>query len=170
MVERLEQDNPSLNARQGNRIVHEPYKVILAPSAKVNPNLHLFERCPEKVIIASAQQPVSQQLISRGVINIVLKGATPKTFLKQAMKVLYQRNIMMLMVEGGGQTFQYFFELGYVDRLLAFVAPKVIGGKQLFLPPEMRSAPSMNSALKLNHLKIKKWMKMFCLMVFLNMK
>lgn len=46
------------------------------------------------------------------------------------LKELGRRQATNILVEGGAQVFASFFELGEVDEIHAFVAPKVFGGQQ----------------------------------------
>ena len=50
--------------------------------------------------------------------------------LKQLMKVLGQRQITSVFVEAGGILLGSLFDTGLVDKVVAFLAPIVIGGEE----------------------------------------
>lgn len=49
--------------------------------------------------------------------------------LKKLMKILYDRGIKKLMVEGGGTVIWNFLKSGFVDDFYVYVGPMIIGGK-----------------------------------------
>ena len=46
------------------------------------------------------------------------------------MRELARRDVMTVLIEGGGTTLASAFESGIVDKVMFFVAPKIIGGKE----------------------------------------
>ncbi len=64
---------------------------------------------------------------SRAVGSAVTLNDTGNIELSGLLKVLGQRGISSLLVEGGSQVITSFLRLGLADRLVAIVAPKVLG-------------------------------------------
>ena len=50
--------------------------------------------------------------------------------LKEILKILFQRGIKKLMVEGGGTVIWNFLKQGLVDEMYVYVGPIIIGGKE----------------------------------------
>lgn len=56
-------------------------------------------------------------------------------------------------MEGGGTLLGSFFDQGLVDKVYAFVAPVIIGGKDAVTAVEGRGVSKIAEALRLNRLK-----------------
>lgn len=50
------------------------------------------------------------------------------------LEELAKRNLTSILVEGGSTVHGDFLEAGLVDRIYAFIAPKLIGGKEALTP------------------------------------
>ena len=57
-----------------------------------------------------------------------------KVDLNALLTTLSERKITSILVEGGGAVHGSFFDAGFVDRVYAFIAPKLIGGKEALSP------------------------------------
>jgi len=58
-------------------------------------------------------------------------------------------NITSVLVEGGGQLLGSLFDLGLVDKVVAFIAPKLVGGAEAPGPVAGRGVESISSAVTL---------------------
>ena len=47
--------------------------------------------------------------------------------IRQLLRILGQQQISSLLVEGGGEIITSFLRLGAADRLVVFIAPKILG-------------------------------------------
>nr|WP_101781133.1 bifunctional diaminohydroxyphosphoribosylaminopyrimidine deaminase/5-amino-6-(5-phosphoribosylamino)uracil reductase RibD [Paenibacillus antibioticophila] len=63
-------------------------------------------------------------------IEVLICGAGPRVDLNLALKQLGARGISSILVEGGGRLNGSLLELGLVDEMILFLAPKLIGGFQ----------------------------------------
>jgi len=68
------------------------------------------------------------------------------------LEALAKRGVRHLLLEGGGEVLAAFFSAGLVDRVLAFLAPKVIGGEGAPGPVRGAGAASVADAVRLLHL------------------
>jgi diaminohydroxyphosphoribosylaminopyrimidine deaminase/5-amino-6-(5-phosphoribosylamino)uracil reductase len=64
---------------------------------------------------------------------------------------LGRRQMTNVLVEGGARLLGALFDAGLVDRVMAFVAPLVVGGSQAPSPLAGWGADSMEAALRLQH-------------------
>ncbi|MCC6144672.1 MAG: dihydrofolate reductase family protein, partial [Candidatus Hydrogenedentes bacterium] len=66
-----------------------------------------------------------------------------------------KRGIMSLVIEGGGTTLASAFEAGIVDKVMFFVAPKIIGGRDAVTPVEGNGCDTMDGAILLEDMSAK---------------
>lgn len=115
-------DDPELTARLDGEDIRQPLRVVLdsqlriRPSARVvGPNTLIASTKPGRVGLAEVVQlPATEE----GRVN-----------LEDLLDELGKRNILSVLVEGGGEVHASMFEADLVDKLYAYVAPKLIGGR-----------------------------------------
>jgi diaminohydroxyphosphoribosylaminopyrimidine deaminase/5-amino-6-(5-phosphoribosylamino)uracil reductase len=126
-----ERDNPSLLPRPARG--REPYRVIvdsagrLPLSAKV-----LTDESRERTILATtARCPEARRsrYEAAGARVWCLPASNGRVSIKALMRKLQSLGLLHLLLEGGGELAEAWLRAGYVDELVWFVAPLVIGGK-----------------------------------------
>ena len=65
-----------------------------------------------------------------GIKVAVIREEDGKVSLEEVLKKLGELEIMNLLVEGGGEVIGSFFEKRSVDKILLFLAPRIIGGRE----------------------------------------
>ncbi|MCA8953564.1 MAG: dihydrofolate reductase family protein, partial [Planctomycetes bacterium] len=83
------------------------------------------------------------------VIHVHTAEGPRRLHLGQALKELYRRGLRRVLVEGGGGLVAQLFAWHCVDQVLAFVAPKIIGGKDAPTPVAGEGKPFMAEAWRL---------------------
>ena len=78
-------------------------------------------------------------------------GAVDLTALLQA---LGERGITSLLVEGGGALLGSFFDLGLVDKVVAFVSPVILGGRDSPSPVAGTGVTTLADALRLSRTRV----------------
>ena len=66
------------------------------------------------------------------------------------MDELGSRGITSLLIEGGGTTHAAAFKVGIVDKVMFFVAPKILGGRDAVTPVEGTGFDTVDAAIQLN--------------------
>ena len=72
--------------------------------------------------------------------------------LNQLMDLLSSENIDSLLIEGGSYTHAMAFESKIVDKVYAFIAPKIIGGKEALSPIGGKGISKMSHAYELKNI------------------
>jgi diaminohydroxyphosphoribosylaminopyrimidine deaminase/5-amino-6-(5-phosphoribosylamino)uracil reductase len=127
-------DDPRLNVRlPGRRRVIQPTRIILDGLGKtpLKANcLNPAEGGPTLVAttVAAPREWVNQ-LLRRDVTVLVAPGSKGKVDLAALAEQLHGLGIQSVLVEGGPRILNSFFAAGLVDRVVVFVAPKIVGGK-----------------------------------------
>ncbi len=79
-----------------------------------------------------------------------------KVDLEALMQELGRRKMTNVFVEGGGTLLGGLFETGLVDRVVAFVAPQVLGGEKALTPVEGAGAPTVERALRMHWTRVRR--------------
>jgi len=154
-------DNPLLTSRRPR----SPIKVILDPDLRIPERAKIFSKCsPSLNIIVVLKESLNDKAIlekikrlsKRGILVIACPEKDARIDLKFLLKELAELEISQLLVEGGGETLAGFIEGGLVDRVLFFIAPKIIGGKDAITSVEGQGVDRVRKSLKLKDIKIEK--------------
>lgn len=126
-------DDPQLTARtEGGRT---PLKVVFDSVARTGPDARLFEPddggTPARVVIFCGEQAPAARVAAlreRGAEVHELPGRNGRPDIAQALRLLADRDVHSVLLEGGGSLAWSFLEAGLIDRVAWFIAPKLLGG------------------------------------------
>lgn len=126
-------DNPRLNTRiEGDDDVKNPIRVIVDSHARLPQDSGVIKKIGDSpVILATTEQAPSEKLesLSRlGVEICKVQSRDGRVDLKELIKILGERQITHLLVEGGSTLNYQLLEDGLIDKVFFFIAPKLIGG------------------------------------------
>lgn len=128
-------DDPELTTRMVSG--KNPVRVVLDSSLKIPLQAKVLNEEVRTIIFTGTEADKQKQnalAIKKNVevIRLPLKdGSLP---IEQVVQKLSELNITSLLVEGGSAVHGAFFDSGLADRVYAFVAPKLIGGKESLSP------------------------------------
>jgi diaminohydroxyphosphoribosylaminopyrimidine deaminase/5-amino-6-(5-phosphoribosylamino)uracil reductase len=77
--------------------------------------------------------------------------------LKRLLKILAERQITSVLVEGGGILLGSFFDQKLVDKVVAFIAPIIIGGQEAKIPVAGEGVGKLAEALQLERISIERF-------------
>ncbi len=117
-------DDPRLTVRHV-KTSHQPLKVILDPHLDTPEDAKVLQE--GRVIIITSRREVGSLKKKENVEVVRLEPVGGDFDLRQVLEVLYEREVMHLMVEGGGYTLTGFLKAGLFDRVCVFQAPKFLG-------------------------------------------
>ena len=145
-------DDPKLTARDpgGDPLERQPLRIVIDSSARTPPTAQLL-REPGTVIVATARatEDRKEALRAAGAQGLCLPAEDGSVDLRALLKALAEREITSLLVEGGGTLLGSFFDLGLVDKVLAFLSPVILGGKDAPSPVEGAGVPNMAGSIRL---------------------
>ena len=150
-------DNPSLTTRlvKGKN----PARIIVDSTARTPLDSKVVNDKSARTIIAVTEKAPPDKisaLKNRGV-EIITAGNGNRVDLKVLMRELAEREITSVLVEGGGTIHFSFLSAGLVDKVLAFVAPKIIGGKNALTAVEGAGFDKLSDAVKLENFTAEKF-------------
>ena len=124
-------DDPMLNCRlEGG---NNPLRIICDSHLSITPDCKIVQSAKEipTIIVCDDEADFAKRnsLEQAGLEVLSLpSGKTGKIDLSELMKVLGERKIDSVLIEGGGQINFSALEAGIVNRIYAFIAPKLFGG------------------------------------------
>ncbi len=142
----LRQDNPHLTSHQPD--TPNPLRVVMTQKLDLPTEAILWDTsiAPTLVVTQTGANPVmQQQLRDRGVQILELDSLKPA----QVMQHLYDRGFLSVLWECGGTLAASAISDGAIQKVLAFIAPKIVGGSIAPSPVGDLGIRSMNEALRL---------------------
>lgn len=133
-------DDPELLSRVS--VCRQPLRVIVDGRRRIPFSAKIFSNDQYPAILASS-----------------ICGGSKRTDLAALMKALAKRGIINIIVEGGGELIAGLIEKGMVDKLLIFIAPKVIGGRGAITAVEGTGCARVKDAVNFNIVNVRYFKK-----------
>ncbi len=120
-------DNPLLTARvPGGK---DPVRIVIDPNLEVPPDAHVLRTPPPTILVTRARGERSDALAEAGIEILRYEDTLD---LRWLMEELGKRHMTSVLIEGGSSLAAHALEDGVVDKVLFFIAPKIIGGKDSY--------------------------------------
>ena len=142
----VRQDNPYLTSHHPD--AHNPLRIVMSRTLDLPLDAHLWQTAdaPTLVLTEVGINPdFQQQLVKREVEVVELTPLTPE----KVMAYLYDRQLSSVLWECGGTLAASAIADGTVQKILAFIAPKIVGGKVAPSPVGDLGFATMTDALSL---------------------
>ncbi len=139
-------DNPQLTSHHA--AARNPLRVVMSRSLNLPAQARLWDtqEAPTLVLTEAGADPdVWKGLANRGVEVVELTPLTPA----MAMAYLYDRGFLSVLWECGGTLAAKAIADGAVQKILAFIAPKIVGGQSAPSPVGDLGLANMTDALTL---------------------
>jgi len=149
-------DNPKLDAWFAKR---HPVKVITDSHLSTPENSAIFSGNSPVIIatipIVQGQETDNRNILSKKAKILEVKEKSGELNLKDLMKKLAAMEISSVIVEGGGTLIGSLFDEGLVDRVLFFISPKIIGGKESLSSVMGKGISRIDNALKIKNVSLR---------------
>jgi diaminohydroxyphosphoribosylaminopyrimidine deaminase/5-amino-6-(5-phosphoribosylamino)uracil reductase len=150
-------DNPMLNVRLPNYDGPQPKRVVIDGNLATPTQARLLrEREKGEIIIFTTQfaKPERVKEFEKlGCRVIVIPSRRRVINMRKALDELGKLGVLSVLAEGGRQIHTSLLTMKLVDKIVAFVAPKVIGGRLMRSPVEDLELPNLGAAFVLHDLK-----------------
>jgi diaminohydroxyphosphoribosylaminopyrimidine deaminase / 5-amino-6-(5-phosphoribosylamino)uracil reductase len=154
-------DDPELTTRLKNRVGVDPIRIIVDSTAKIPLNSKVLNLdSSAKTIVATTEKADKQQLNAirdKGADIIITPLKNNKVDLSYLMQQLGQREIDSVLIEGGGALNFSALEEGIVDKVISFIAPKIIGGAASKTPVGGDGISYIKNAIQLENIQISRF-------------
>lgn len=161
-------DDPELTARIKGR--KSPQRIIIDPDLEIPLHSKVLQIPPQTIIVTRKPADSSQSLrlnseqaaveekkktlLDKGVQIMEYDGE--KVRLQWLMKNLGEKEITSVLIESGSSMNASALEEGIVDKVMFFIAPKIIGGKESFPAVGGKSFRKLEEAYRLKDVKVRR--------------
>lgn len=145
-------DDPALTARLipgGNH----PLRLIVDSQLRLPLNAQVTQTdiAPTWVFTTEKANPEKRQQLEEKGVRVIPCGEGPHVDLDQLLQIAGNEGLLSILVEGGSAMNAAFLHGDYVQKVIAFLAPKLLGGKESLSaitgpnPEKMASARELHS-------------------------
>ena len=154
-VNTLLKDNPNLKPQTAKQNF---YKIIVDSKLQTHIDAKILFPYPERVIIATtkfANKDKARFFSQRNIKVWVLADTNGRVDLKVLLSRLAGYEISSVFVEGGGTLIGSLFDQRLVDKVMFFLAPKIIGGRDAISSVMGEGVKLLKNALNIKELQIR---------------
>lgn len=150
-------DDPSLTTRlpEGGR---DPVRVILDSSARMPLAARVLSQDSEApTLVATTEVAPAERLaaLRQAGAEVLVCGRGPQVNLDLLLAELAAREIVSVLVEGGSTVNASFLLQGLVDKVVWFIAPRIIGGREALGPVGGSGIRHLARAIRLTETVVK---------------
>jgi diaminohydroxyphosphoribosylaminopyrimidine deaminase/5-amino-6-(5-phosphoribosylamino)uracil reductase len=151
-------DDPRLTARccggRGGALTKQPLRVIVDGMGRTPLTAQVFSEPGQTLLIVGRKtgRKEKEAFERVGAELLELPAEEGIIDLKELLRLLGQRQISSILVEGGSGLLGSLFDHGLVDRVTAFIAPIIIGGESATPAVGGRGVARIADALKLENI------------------
>lgn len=156
-VNTVKKDDPLLTARDpcGQPLPKQPLRVVVDSKGTVSTSARLFRQPGKSLVAVSQTEPDKiEKLRKLDAEVLVLPSVRGRVALRPLLEELGKRDIVSLLVEGGGTLLASFFSELQVDKVVAFIAPVIVGGRTAPTPVEGTGVNVIGEALRLTRVSV----------------
>jgi diaminohydroxyphosphoribosylaminopyrimidine deaminase/5-amino-6-(5-phosphoribosylamino)uracil reductase len=150
-------DDPKLEAWFSKK---DPIKIIVDSQLSISAEANIFSRNSKVIIatlpIAPGQATKNRDILAQKSKILEVKEKSGQVSLRDMMKKLGQLEITNILVEGGGTLIGSLFDEGLVDKVMFFISPKIIGGKEAISSVMGKGIEQIDKAVKLREVTSKR--------------
>ncbi|XP_012085769.1 riboflavin biosynthesis protein PYRR, chloroplastic isoform X2 [Jatropha curcas] len=142
----VRKDNPRLTARHGGG--HMPMRIVMSQTLNLPEEANLWDISDVPTIVVTqrgARRSFQKLLASKGVEVVEFDVLNPR----EVMEYFHDRGYLSILWECGGTLAASAISAGVIHKVFAFVAPKIIGGKNAPSPVAELGMVEMSQALDL---------------------
>lgn len=142
----VRRDNPKLTARHGGG--HMPIRIVMTQTLNLPEEASLWDMSEVSTIVVTqrgARKSFQKFLVSKGVEVVEFDILNPRDI----MEYFHDRGYLSILWECGGILAASAISSGVIHKVFAFVAPKIIGGKNAPSPVGELGMVEMTQALDL---------------------
>tara|TARA_Y100000310_G_C20636068_1_gene791227 strand:- start:89 stop:1123 length:1035 start_codon:yes stop_codon:yes gene_type:complete len=128
-------DNPKLTARENDKVIKYPTRIILASKQDIPKNYHILNQEGK---------------------NIFIKDQFPNKTLTKTLNQLLNQGIHSILVEGGSKVFSHFLEQNLVDEYRFYICPKAVADNNAISIFNGQNTTKMQDAINFTFTKVEK--------------
>ncbi len=150
-------DNPLLNIRLDKIQCNDPIRIVLDSYGRTPLTSKVLNINPfNTIIVVTNVAPIKniKAFKKKGAKVIVTPTKNGMVDLQFLMDELGKKEIDSLLIEGGGRVNFSFLKENLVDKVVFFIAPKIIGGRNAKTPVEGEGIAYLEKVINLKNLEV----------------
>jgi diaminohydroxyphosphoribosylaminopyrimidine deaminase/5-amino-6-(5-phosphoribosylamino)uracil reductase len=149
----VNKDNPRLTYRLDEPQAKHPLRIVVDGALSVNPDAQIIGKNTVVYTLKSSDKEKKSEIRRKGAELVELEPFRGKMQPELILDDLYKRNIMSVLIEGGGDTIGHFINHKCVDRVMFVYAPIIISGKEAPTVCDGEGIEKLSNAVKLKNVK-----------------
>jgi diaminohydroxyphosphoribosylaminopyrimidine deaminase/5-amino-6-(5-phosphoribosylamino)uracil reductase len=154
-------DNPRLTVRlsvKGGITHKQPLRIIVDGMGRTPPTARIFSEPGKTLLVlgSSLSPEIGRVLAASGAEVLELPSGDGVLDLRELLTVLAKREITSILVEAGGILLGSLFDQGLVDKVVAFLAPIVIGGQEARPAVAGRGIEKLSDGIRLKQVRVER--------------
>ena len=153
-------DDPQLTARDSNDapLSRQPLRVVVDSRGNMPPDATMLSQAGETLVaVSEVGRDAREALESAGAEVFFAPTGNGRVNLRALLAELGRREVTNVFVEGGGVLAGSLLDARLVHRVVAFVAPVIIGGDRAPSPVGGQGAALMSDAIRLSAVRIERF-------------
>ncbi|MGD0336454.1 MAG: bifunctional diaminohydroxyphosphoribosylaminopyrimidine deaminase/5-amino-6-(5-phosphoribosylamino)uracil reductase RibD [Candidatus Omnitrophota bacterium] len=150
-------DNPRLDTWFSRK---HPVKIVVDSQLSTPQDANIFSGAGPAIIVtlaaAPGQETENKKILSEKAKVLEVREKAGQVNLKDMLKKLARLEITNILVEGGGTLNGSLFDEGLVDKVMFFISPRIIGGKDAVSAVMGKGAVRVDRALKLKNISLRR--------------
>lgn len=142
-------DDPQLTVRDAPIVGKQPTRVVVDSSGRLPADAAMLAIDGTTIVATSTATAERRKTLEAAGAEIIATGRTKQVDLAKLLTALGDREITSVLVEGGSHLLGSLFDQHLVDKVVAVVAPVIIGGTEAPGPIGGSGAHTIPDALRL---------------------
>ncbi|WP_044896555.1 bifunctional diaminohydroxyphosphoribosylaminopyrimidine deaminase/5-amino-6-(5-phosphoribosylamino)uracil reductase RibD [Bacillus alveayuensis] len=147
-------DNPELTARIPNG--RNPIRIIMDSTLKIPLDAKVVtdQQADTWIFTSQCFDPEKKRLLEEQGVKVFVTNGANKVNPIDVVRTLGEKSISSLFIEGGGEINASFIEHKLVDKVVLYIAPKLVGGRTAPSFFAGNGIPKMADAVELSNIEI----------------
>lgn len=162
-------DNPQLTTRLEGGGKH-PLRVVVDSRLKIpiDAEINNTQVAPTLIFTTDQKDPEKEKELSARGVQVISTGPGPRVSWEAVLQYLGQQGILSLLVEGGGEVNASLISEGHVNKVIAFLAPKILGGRESPTSVEGENPLRIHEAKLLKNVSVERIGEDICIQGYLK--
>jgi len=144
-------DNPQMTARM--RGFKNPLRIVIDPALEIPYDARILQMPPETLVVTKRKGDKAKNLENSGTNVIYFKEKLDLGWLMDRLGTMV---ISSVLIEGGSSLNAHALEDGIVDKVIFFISPKIIGGKDSFPAVGGKNFRRLEEAYRMKDIRIRR--------------
>jgi diaminohydroxyphosphoribosylaminopyrimidine deaminase / 5-amino-6-(5-phosphoribosylamino)uracil reductase len=148
----IKADNPQMTARIKDG--KNPLRIVIDPNFDISSEAKILQTPPETIVVTNQKNADKRYILHSKCSVIYFNNVLHLNWL---VNKLGEMGITSVLIEGGSSLNAHALEDGIVDKIMVFIAPKIIGGKDSFPAVGGKNFKRLEEAYTVKDMSIKRF-------------